>query len=215
MRAEGLGLKQERELWAEGYRRLAGVDEVGRGAWAGPVVAAAVMLPRRGAVASTLSRVRDSKVLTARQRELLSPLIHEVALGVGLGMASARFIDRRGIVAATRQAMAMAVRNLPLGPDCLLIDALRLPDLPIHQRALIDGDAYVLSIAAASIVAKVFRDRLMVAMGERYGDYGFAEHKGYGTAMHRAALQELGPCAEHRMSFAPVRDRERYHAIRA
>ena len=207
MCAEGLGLEQERELWAAGYRRLAGVDEVGRGAWAGPVVAAAVILPQRAQVCSTLSGVRDSKVLTARRRESLCPLIYETALGVGIGMASARFIDRCGIVAATRQAMAMAVRNLPLRPQCLLIDALRLPDLYIPQRALIDGDAFVLSIAAASIVAKVFRDRLMVALGGYYCDYGFAAHKGYGTALHRAALQRLGPCAEHRMSFAPLRAR--------
>lgn len=202
----GLGLEEERELWAAGYRWLAGVDEVGRGAWAGPVVAAAVILPvDRTDVASLLYGVRDSKVLTARQRESLYPLICETALGVGIGMASARFVDRRGIVAATRQAMAMAVRNLPLRPQCLLIDALRLPDLELPQRALTNGDAFVMSIASASIVAKVFRDRLMVALGDYYCDYGFAAHKGYGTAAHRAALQRLGPCAEHRMSFAPMR----------
>jgi ribonuclease HII len=206
MCADWLGLEQERELWAAGYRWLAGLDEVGRGSWAGPVVAAAVVLPpERNDLDSLLGGVRDSKVLTARQREALFPLIHQAALGVGVGMASARFIDRWGIVPATRQAMAMAVRNLPLKPHCLLIDALKLPDVQLPQRALIDGDAFVLSIAAASIVAKVFRDRLMVAMGTRYGDYGFAAHKGYGTPEHRAALQRLGPCPEHRMSFAPLR----------
>jgi ribonuclease HII len=209
MCADWLGLEQERELWAAGYRWLAGLDEVGRGSWAGPVVAAAVVLPpERNDLDSLLGGVRDSKVLTARQREALFPLIHQAALGVGVGMASARFIDRWGIVPATRQAMAMAVRNLPLKPHCLLIDALKLPDVQLPQRALIDGDAYVLSIAAASIVAKVFRDRLMVALGTRYGDYGFAAHKGYGTAAHRTALQRLGPCPEHRMSFAPLRARD-------
>jgi len=205
MCAKRLGLEQERELWAAGYRWLAGLDEVGRGAWAGPVVAAAVILPQRARLCSTLRGVRDSKVLTPRQRVSLCPLICETALAVGVGMSSSRFIDRHGIVAATRQAMAMAVHNLPLQPHCLLIDALRLPDLELPQRALIHGDAFVLSIAAASIVAKVYRDRLMVQLGDYYCDYGFAAHKGYGTAAHRAALQRMGPCPEHRMSFGPLR----------
>ena len=206
MRADWPGLEQEHELWAAGYRWLAGLDEAGRGAWAGPVVAAAVVLPERDDIESLLRGVRDSKILTPRQRETLVPVIHQTALAVGVGMASARFIDRRGIVPATRQAMAMAVHNLSLQPHHLLIDALRLPDVPLPQRALIRGDAYVLSIAAASIVAKVFRDRLMVSLGTCYFGYGFAAHKGYGTAAHRAALQQLGPCPEHRMSFAPLRE---------
>jgi ribonuclease HII len=208
MCADWLGLEQERELWAAGYHWLAGLDEVGRGAWAGPVVAAAVVLPaERNDIDSVLCGVRDSKALTPRQREALFPLIYRTALGVGVGMASSRFIDRWGIVPATRQAMAMAVRNLPLEPHYLLIDALKLPDVQLPQRGLIKGDTHVLSIAAASIVAKVFRDRLMVALAGRYCDYGFAAHKGYGTAAHRAALQRLGPCPEHRMSFAPLRVR--------
>jgi len=206
MCSDWLGLERERELWSAGYRWLAGLDEAGRGSWAGPVVAAAVILPpERNDVDSILRGVRDSKILTPHQREALFPLIYATATGVGVGMASSRFIDRRGIVAATRQAMAMAVHNLPLVPQYLLIDALKLPDLRLPQRALIKGDAHVLSIAAASIVAKVFRDRLMVALGNYYCGYGFAAHKGYGTAAHRAALQRLGPCAEHRMSFAPLR----------
>jgi ribonuclease HII len=208
MCADWLGLEQERELWAAGYHWLAGLDEVGRGAWAGPVVAAAVVLPaERKDVDSVLCEVRDSKALTPRQREALLPLIYKIAAGVGVGMASSRFIDRWGIVPATRLAMAMAVRNLRLAPDYLLIDALKLPDVQLPQRALVQGDAHVLSIAAASIVAKVFRDRLMVALGSQYGNYGFAAHKGYGTPAHRAALQRLGPCPEHRMSFAPLRAR--------
>jgi ribonuclease HII len=208
MCADWLGLEQERELWAAGYQRLAGLDEVGRGAWAGPVVAAAVVLPaERSDIDSALCGVRDSKALTPRQREALLPLIYRMAAGVGVGLASSRFIDRWGIVPATRLAMAMAVRNLRLVPDYLLIDALKLPDLRLPQRALIQGDAYVLSIAAASIVAKVFRDRVMVALDGCYCDYGFAAHKGYGTPAHRAALQRLGPCPEHRMSFAPLRAR--------
>lgn len=208
MYSDWLGLEQERELWAAGYRWLAGLDEAGRGAWAGPVVAAAVVLPSEwDDTDSVLHGVRDSKALTPHQREALFPLIHETALGVGVGMASSRFIDRWGIVPATRQAMAMAVRNLPLKPHHLLIDALKLPDVQLPQRDLIKGDAHVLSIAAASIVAKVFRDRLMVALGGYYCGYGFAAHKGYGTAAHRAALQRLGPCPEHRLSFAPLRAR--------
>jgi ribonuclease HII len=208
MCADWLGVEQERELWAAGYRWLAGLDEAGRGAWAGPVVAAAVVLPaERSDMDFLLCGVRDSKVLTPRQRAALFPLIHQAALCVGVGMASSRFIDHWGIVPATRQAMAMAVRNLRLAPDYLLIDALKLPDVQVPQRALIKGDAHVLSIAAASIVAKVFRDRLMVALGSRYCHYGFAAHKGYGTAAHRAALERLGPCPEHRLSFAPLRAR--------
>ncbi len=203
-----LGLEQERALWTAGYRWLAGLDEAGRGAWAGPVVAAAVILPERDDLDSLLYGVRDSKILSPHQREALVPLIQKAALAVGVGMASARFIDHRGIVPATRQAMAMAVHNLALKPHLLLIDALKLPEVPLPQRALIKGDAIVLSIAAASIVAKVFRDRLMVSLGNRYGGYGFAAHKGYGTAAHRDALQHLGPCPEHRMSFAPLRERD-------
>lgn len=201
-----LGLSLEEELWAGGYRWVAGLDEVGRGAWAGPVVAAAVVLPPgRRQVAACLEGVRDSKALTPLRRVALVPLICEVALGVGIGLASPRFVDRRGIVRATRQAMVMAVRNLPVRPQCLLIDGMGLPELPMAQRGINHGDASVLSIAAASIVAKVFRDRLMAAMDFYYPDYGFAQHKGYGTAAHRSVLQRLGPCPEHRLSFAPLR----------
>jgi len=201
----GLGLKHERELWSAGYRRVAGLDEVGRGAWAGPVVAAAVILPPdEEETCFKLREVRDSKVLSPLKREALAPLIAQTALAVGIGLASAQFIDRHGIVAATRLAMLMAVRKLPLVPHYLLIDALQLPDAT-PQRGLIHGDAQVLSIAAASIVAKVFRDRLMVALDEYCPGYGFAAHKGYGTTVHRTALARLGPCAAHRFSFAPLR----------
>jgi ribonuclease HII len=199
------GLGSERKLWAKGLHAVAGIDEAGRGAWAGPVVAAAVVLPRGDRyLLRTLLGVRDSKTLSSRQRERLFPLIVSTASAVGVGMASARFIDRMGIVAATRQAMEMAVANLGLTPDHLLIDALRL-ELQVPQTALIKGDATVLSIAAASIIAKVFRDRLLVALAESYPCYGFAAHKGYGTAAHRAALMAAGPCPEHRLSFAPLR----------
>lgn len=199
-------LELERELWAAGYNCVAGLDEVGRGAWAGPVVAAAVILPRRRVdLAERLGEVRDSKALSPAKRLRILPLILATSRAVGVGMASAHFIDRWGIVLATRRAMLMAVHNLPVPPGFLLIDALRLPDVHVWQRALIKGDEHVLSIAAASIVAKVFRDRLIAAHDQYHPGYGFAAHKGYGTPAHRAALNRLGPCPEHRMSFAPLR----------
>jgi len=181
---------------------------VGRGAWAGPVVAAAVVLPLPAGdldLALALRGVRDSKTLSPRQRESLYPRIRSTAVAVGVGLASARFIDRLGIVAATRQAMEMAVANLGVSPDHLLIDARCLPGVSVPQRALIRGDAHVLSIAAASVVAKVFRDRLMVAMQAGFPGYGFGTHKGYGTVAHQLALRLLGACPEHRLSFAPLR----------
>lgn len=200
-----MDLAREQELWQAGYRLVAGLDEVGRGALAGPVVAAAVVLPScHNDLCDVLSQVRDSKVLTPRQRAELFPLIYTTSLGVGIGIASAHFIDCWGIVPAVRQAMCMAVRNLPFAPDYLLIDAVRLPEVGITQESLIKGDARILSIAAASIVAKVFRDRLMVALDGYHPGYGFAAHKGYGTAAHLAALERLGPCPAHRRSFAPL-----------
>ena len=185
---------------------MTGLDEAGRGAWAGPVVAAAVILPPgRNNLGSVLHQVRDSKLLTSRRREALFPLIHETALAVGTGMASSYFIDSHRIIRATQQAMLMALHNLPIVPDYLLIDALVLPDVDILQRSLRKGDKHVLSIAAASIVAKVIRDRLMIALDSYHPGYGFAAHKGYGTPAHRAALERMGPCPAHRMSFAPLR----------
>jgi ribonuclease HII len=202
----GPDLEQERELWEAGCRRVAGLDEAGRGAWAGPVVAAAVVLPaERSDLSEILRGVNDSKQLNPRQREALLPVICETALAVGVGMTSAQYIDAQGIVAATREAMRLALANLYVTCDYLLVDALTLPAVHVPQRALVKGDARVLSIAAASIVAKVTRDRWMVALDEEQPGYGFAAHKGYGTAVHRAALQRFGPCAAHRMSFAPLR----------
>lgn len=185
---------------------MAGLDEAGRGAWAGPVAAAAVVLsPQRADLASVLCGVNDSKQLTPRQRERLYPLILETALAVGVGLCSARYIDQHGIVPATQEAMRRALRQLALPPDYLLIDAIALPDVRVPQRGLIKGDACVLSIAAASIVAKVTRDHCMIELDRELTGYGFAKHKGYGTAAHRAALGRLGPCLQHRMSFAPLR----------
>jgi len=196
----------ELALWRAGYRAVAGIDEVGRGPLAGPVVVAAVVLPPFF-TAGWLAYVRDSKVLTARQRERLAALIQQAALAVGIGWRSARQIDARGLAPATRAATLDALAFLKVRPDFLLLDAFLLREAEIDQAGLIDGDARCTVIACASIVAKVARDRLMTAMDRRFPGYSFAAHKGYGTPAHLAALDALGPCALHRRSFAPVRER--------
>jgi len=197
-------LVEELALWQAGYARVAGIDEAGRGAWAGPVVAAAVILPVDLAVAGRLAGVADSKQMTARQRERLYAVIVQEAVAWGVGALSAREIDAQGIAAANRSAMHAAVASLQPPPDFLLIDYFRLPGLATPQRSLPKGDSRVLSIAAASVIAKVTRDRLMVKLAARYASFGFEQHKGYGTAQHQLALRQLGPCPEHRMSFRPV-----------
>jgi len=198
-------LAEESALWQAGYRHVAGVDEAGRGAWAGPVVAAAVILPPDAAVAGRLAGVADSKQLSAAQRERLFDLIQREAAAWAAGVIPAAQIDAQGIAAATRSAMQAALASLAPAPDFLLIDYVRLAELATPQRSLPRGDSIVLSIAAASIVAKVTRDRLMVGLDQRFPGYGFRQHKGYGTAAHQANLRQLGPCAVHRMSFQPVR----------
>jgi ribonuclease HII len=180
------------------------LDEAGRGAWAGPVVAAAVVLPPDPGLALRLADVTDSKQLTARQRDRLLESIRAEAAGSGVGVVSSQEIDRFGIAEATRRAMQAAVQALAIPPDFLLIDYVRLPTLAIGQRSYVKGDSRVLSIAAASIVAKVTRDRLMAELACEHPNYGFDRHKGYGTADHRAALLSKGPCAIHRRSFQPV-----------
>jgi ribonuclease HII len=199
-------LAEERVLWAQGLARVAGLDEAGRGAWAGPVVAAVVVLPDdECSCAPLLGVVRDSKLLTPRQREACYPLVCEVACGYGIGICGPRTIDRIGIVPATHQAMARALSSLPEQPQALLIDALILPRVTLPQRAIPKGDRRCLSIAAASVLAKVHRDRLMVGMDARLPGYGLARHKGYGTRQHRNALAALGPTSQHRRSFRPLR----------
>ncbi|MGH2444231.1 MAG: ribonuclease HII [Chloroflexota bacterium] len=197
-----LGL--ERSLLKQGHVRIAGVDEVGRGSWAGPVVAAAVILPldRRGLVRK-LDGLRDSKEMTARQREKLSLTVFGIAR-IGIGWASHHVVDREGLAFANRAALLRAVANLPEVPDALLLDHFRLPGSTLPQVAISHGDSLSLSIAAASVVAKVLRDRWMTRCGARFPEYGFEQHKGYGTRQHRTALTDLGPCPLHRRSFMPV-----------
>ncbi|UCB44233.1 MAG: ribonuclease HII [Dehalococcoidales bacterium] len=192
-------------LAAQGYCRVAGVDEVGRGPLAGPVVAAAVILPS-DFDATWLGLVRDSKQLTGLTREFLYRHILEAALSVSVGMCDSRTIDRRGIVAATRLAMKSAVDQLQPPAESLLIDYMTLPDIRLPQKPITHGDGLCLSIACASIVAKVTRDHLMVEVDDAYPGYGFRKHKGYGTPEHFTCLRRLGPCPVHRRSFRPVRD---------
>jgi ribonuclease HII len=203
------GLSLEHQFLALGHRLIAGIDEAGRGAWAGPVVAAAVILPLDCPDLLTLLKgVNDSKKLSARQREQAGPRIEGLAVSAGVGVTSAADIDRLGIVPATRLAMQRAVAQLTPAPDALLVDAVNLTALvPLPQRALFYGDSISLSIAAASILAKLSRDRLMTVLEGHYPGYGFARHKGYGTSAHRAALERLGVCEVHRQSFAPVKAR--------
>ena len=199
-------LSEERALLAAGYQRIAGIDEAGRGAWAGPICAAAVVLPLdRPNLAELLSGVRDSKLLSPARREALLPVIEDVALTVGVGWANPAEIDEVGIAPATRQAMLRALSSLDGQVSALLIDYVRLPESTLHQRALPKADTRCLSVAAASIVAKVTRDRLMVELDEDLPGYGFARHKGYGTRQHSHALSQLGPSPAHRMSWQPLR----------
>lgn len=178
---------------------VAGIDEAGRGPWAGPVVAAAVILDPDAIPAG----IADSKVLLPEEREALLPRIMATAR-VGVGIADVERIDRINILNATMWAMAEAVRRLPTAPRLAVIDGNRAPKLACETRTLVRGDALCLSIAAASIVAKVTRDRLMRALGRELPQYGFERHKGYGTPEHQAALTRHGPCLHHRRSFKPV-----------
>lgn len=192
-------------LLSQGYSFIAGLDEAGRGCLAGPVVAAAVILPLDQDIATLLDGVRDSKQMTVQARERCFTLIQQHALTVGVGIGSVALIDRRNILQATKQAMKDALASLAPAPQALLLDALTLRDVALPQRALIKGDARCLSIAAASVIAKVTRDRLMLQMHQDYPAYGFDQHKGYGTPAHLAALQQYGATPHHRQSFAPVR----------
>lgn len=189
----------ENELYNNGINFIAGIDEVGRGPLVGPVVTAAVILPKD----FYDERINDSKKLTEKKRELLYDVIMENALSVGIGISSPEVIDEINILNATKKAMIEAINNLSIKPEHLLIDAVKL-DIDIPQTSIIKGDAKSQSIASASIIAKVTRDRMMVELDKKYPMYDFKHNKGYGTKKHIEALYKYGPLKEHRKSFAPV-----------
>ena len=192
----------EKMYYGQGYQRIAGVDEVGRGPLAGPVVAAAVILPEEGIG----EELFDSKKISSRKREELYEIILSKALGVGIGTIGQEEIDLLNILQATLKAMSLAVKNLPTPPDFLLIDGLQGLRLSIPQKTIRKGDQLSNSIAAASIVAKVTRDRMMLECHQKYPQYNFAKHKGYGTKEHRMAIEKFGVCELHRKTFRGVKE---------
>ncbi len=196
---------EERKLEALGYRFIAGIDEAGRGSLAGPVVAAAVIVPCR-IKAGWLKQVKDSKLLTPTKREYLFNQIQEVAISVGVGEVSYEIVDAQGIVRATKLAMKLAIEQLSPLPEFLLVDYLSLPEVALPQKDIVNGDSLCFSIACASIIAKVSRDRLMIELDSNYPGYGLAQHKGYCTKVHVVNLRRLGPASIHRRSFHPVKD---------
>jgi ribonuclease HII len=193
-------LEYELNLWNAGFYRIAGLDEAGRGAWAGPVAAAAVILPANPTLTFTLNQVRDSKQMTPLARETWAPFIKESALYWGVGFASSDEIDTLGILPATRLAATRALANM--SPDYLLTDYLVFREMDLPQTALVKGDQRSLSIAAASVLAKTARDGFMCELDGLFPEYGFFHHKGYGTRRHRDALESLGRCEIHRKSFS-------------
>jgi ribonuclease HII len=192
----------ERMYSRRGYRQIAGVDEVGRGPLAGPVVASAVVLPRDGIG----TKLFDSKQISSRKREELYPLILTEALGVGIGIVGQEEIDHLNIFQATLKAMVLAIENLPFSPDFLLIDGTQGLKFSTPQKSIPKGDQLCNSIAAASIIAKVTRDRMMEDYHQQYPPYNFAKHKGYGTKEHRKAIERFGVCELHRKTFRGVKE---------
>ncbi|MCE2415114.1 ribonuclease HII [Candidatus Poribacteria bacterium] len=185
-----------------GYKQIAGIDEAGRGALAGPVIAAAVILP----INCGIKGLRDSKQLSPKQRASLFNEIHDVAVSIGVGSVNHRLIDRLNVLQATLLAMREAVEKLTPSPDYLLVDGLNLPDAGIEGEAIPKGDSKSYSIAAASIVAKITRDRRMVELDRTYPNYGFSQHKGYPTSQHRQAISEFGASDIHRRTFKLLPD---------
>jgi len=198
-------LEYEQPLWNQGLFSVAGIDEAGRGAWAGPVTAGAVILPSDPSILETLAGVRDSKLMTAAEREVMFDVIKSSAAAWAVGEADAEEIDRIGILNATKNAMKRAVGGLGVQPDYLLIDYVRLHDVTIPQTGIKHGDMVSLSIACASVLAKVTRDRFMrTTAAELYPQYHFEQHKGYGTKLHQEALAQYGASPIHRHSFRPL-----------
>ena len=196
---------EESALISQGYRFIAGVDEAGRGALAGPVVAAAVILPPDSTF-PRLQSVKDSKLVSPEKREELYLLIVEESLATGVGIIDNAIIDSVNILNATKIAMREAVRQLSSAPDYILIDGSTLTRIPCRQKCIVKGDRYCLSISCASIIAKVVRDHIMNEYDNLYPEYGFARHKGYGTEYHLLCLREYGPVNIHRYSFAPIKN---------
>lgn len=201
-----LDLEKELKLWEKNYQYVAGVDEAGRGPLAGPVVAACVVLgPNFPKNDPEFAEINDSKKLSAKKRERLFSLIKEKAAAVEISVISHEVIDRINILQASLLAMKRAVKASKIKPDYILVDGQnRIPCLDIPQEAVIGGDGSIFAIAAASIIAKVSRDYLLVEYDQKYPKYGFKQHKGYGTKQHLAALKEFGPCPIHRLTFAPL-----------
>jgi ribonuclease HII len=204
-------IQAEKKLWTQGYKLVVGLDEAGRGPLAGPVVAGALVLLTNRINKELLSVVKDSKKLSAAKREVAFALIlKEPRIVFGIGIVSEKIIDKINIFEATKLAMKKAVANLAkkLGkePDMLIIDGKHTIDLPIKQRAIIKADDKIFSCSAASIMAKVTRDRIMDKMHKKYPQYGFIKHKGYGTRLHFAMIKKYGPCEIHRRSFAPIKN---------
>lgn len=196
-------LRYERKLWAQGVVYIAGADEVGRGALAGPVYAAAVILP--SGISKQLKGVRDSKQMTAEEREEWEPLIKEKAIAWSIGRASVEEIDEINILQASYVATRRAIEGLNIQPQHLLLDAIKLAIVALPQTPLISGDARCLSISAASVLAKTARDAELRELDASFPQYGFASHKGYATPEHLAAISAHGPCPQHRQSFSPMR----------
>jgi len=194
-------LARESALWAKGFHRVAGLDEVGRGPLAGPVVAAAVILPQD---TPPIEGLRDSKKMTARQRDRVAGVVRDIALAWAVGAASPREIDRLNILKATALAMRRALSQLSPPPDHVLVDGNPFPELRCEHEAIVKGDATCLSIAAASVLAKQTRDRLMVMLGSRFPAFGWEQNMGYGTAEHIAAIDSNGLTPHHRRTFRPV-----------
>ena len=191
----------EKEAQKQGFQYVAGIDEVGRGPLAGPVVAAAVILPEN----IFISGINDSKKLSSKKREQLYQEIKNEALAIGIGVVGADVIDEINIYQATKKAMNIAINQLSIFPDFLLIDAMKI-DTPITQRSLIKGDSLSVSIASASIIAKVYRDRLMMEYSKKYPEYQFEKNAGYGTREHIQAIRKFGPTPIHRKTFAPIKE---------
>ena len=195
-------LKYEKELYTKGITLIGGVDEVGRGPLVGPVVAACVILP----VNYELPGLNDSKKLSEKKREQLYDIIMKEAISVGIGIVDEKKIDEINILEASRLAMKLAIENLDVKPEFILSDAMKLNNIDIPYQDIIHGDALSLSIAAGSVIAKVTRDRMMYDLDEKYPEYGFEKHKGYGTKVHIEALKQIGPCEYHRLSFLKFLD---------